>query len=146
MKKLLFLSIIPAAIAASAGCATTQKEEALSPKAAAKLAQFERTGKMQDCVPIANLNQITPLSDKLFLVRVGVDDYYLNEVSGKCSGASSSFNYLQYSTSLSQLCRNEIVHVVDSTTHSFVGSCGIGSFEKLTKKAPEAMESQAPKQ
>lgn len=142
MKKALLLSIIPAALAASAGCATAPKDE-LSPEAAAELARFERTGEMRDCISLASLSQIRPLSDKLFLVRVGVSDYYLNEVSGKCSGASSSFTYLQYRTSLNQLCRNEIINVVDQTTHVFVGSCGLGSFEKLKEKAPAPAPAQA---
>jgi hypothetical protein len=148
MRKALLLSIIPAAIAASAGCATAPKDE-LSPEAAAELAKFERTGEMQSCVSIANLNQIKPLSDKLFLVRVGVNDYYLNEVSGRCSGASSSFSHLQYTTSLTQLCRNEIIHVVDTSTGMHLGACGLGSFEKLKQKPPEPTmegEGQTPEQ
>ena len=135
MKKALFLTIIPAA-ALVAACATTAKDE-LSAKAAAKLAEFDRTGEMDDCLSIVSVNQMTPLSDSLLLVRVGVNDYYLNELSGRCSGASRPGNRLQYTTSLSRLCRNDILHVVDNSTGMMQGSCGVGSFERLERKAPE---------
>ncbi len=127
--------LMGAAIAAfaSAACASGGSYE-MSEKASARLAEFEQTGDYQTCLGLRQINQIKALDDYNFLVRVGVNKYYLNKVSGRCNGASSTFNRLQYTTSLSQLCRNEIILIVDNTTGFTVSSCGLGSFERLEKK------------
>lgn len=131
-----------AVIFGAAGCATVEAEET-SAEVEAKLAEFERTGDMRSCLNLRSIDQIKPLNENLFLVRVGVNDYYLNEVSGRCSGADSSFNRLQYTTSLNQLCRNEIIRVVDNSTGFTIGSCGLGSFERLEKKPKEDTDAES---
>lgn len=128
-----------AAILGAAGCASVEREE-ISAKAAERLAEFDRTGDMRTCLSLRSIDQIKPLDESHFLVRVGVNDYYLNEIPGRCSGADNSFNRLQYTTSLSQLCRSEIISIVDNTSGFTVGSCGLGSFERLEKKPKEDAE------
>ncbi len=105
---------------------------------AGPLGGFVRTGETQNCLSLVAINQIKPLTDELFLVRVGVSKYYLNEVSGSCNGATSSFNRLQYKVSTSSLCRNEIIRIVDNSQGFTVGSCGLGSFERLEAKPADA--------
>ena len=114
-------------------CATTSPREEISAEAAARLAEFERTGEVETCLNIRSINQITALDERHFLVRVGVNQYYLNEIDGRCSGADRAGNRLQYSTSIGQLCRNEIIQVVDNLNGFTVGSCGLSAFEKLEK-------------
>lgn len=131
MKYLLLL-----ALTAAAGCATVEQEE-ITQAAQERLADFERTGEMRSCLNLRSISQITPLDDRHFLVRAGVNDYYLNVVSGRCAGAGRFSNRLQYTTSLSQLCRSEIINVVDNSTGFVMGSCGLGSFERLVEKVEE---------
>ena len=100
------------------------------------LAAFERTGEKTSCLMLSQVDQIRPVTDELFLVRVGVGNWYLNEVSGSCNGASSGFTRLEYRTSGSSLCRLEIIHVVDNAGGFLRGSCSLGDFEKLRKKPP----------
>lgn len=132
MKRAFLLGVVPLALAGA--CATASAGDDLSEKAAARLAEFDRTGETRSCLSLRSVTQITPLSEKLLLVRVGVGDFYLNEVSGTCSNADTFFTRLEYRTSLSQLCRGEILHIVDNSTGIFVGACSFGDFERLEKK------------
>ena len=107
--------------------------------AAEVLDGFVRTGEMRRCLGLRQIREIRPLDDHYFLVRVGVADFYLNQVRGRCRGAARGSNRIQYTTSLAQLCRNELINVVDNLSNIFVGSCSLGSFERLEKK-PEPEE------
>jgi len=126
------------AVFAMALCAVaTSAQAGKRTDAAERLSEFERTGEFTNCLHLRSINQIKALDDRHFLVRVGVNDYYLNKPSGRCTGASRPFNRIQYSTSLSQLCNNEIIHIVDNTTGFIAGSCGLNKFERLEPKAAE---------
>ena len=131
---LRILSVAAASLTALAACASTAPPDDMSESAAARLTKFERTGETESCVSIRNISQIDPLSESLFLVRVGAGRYYLNEVNGRCNRAGSGFTRLQYTTSLSQLCRNEIVEVRDNSSGFVLGSCSLGTFERVEKK------------
>lgn len=134
MKKVLVASAAFAALGAGAMAGSSS----LSPEAAARLASFDRTGDKQQCLTLSAISEIKPISDELFLVRVGVSTWYLNEVRGSCSGASSPFTRLEYTTSMSSLCNLQLVHVVDNSSGFLRGSCSLGEFEKLTPKPKEA--------
>ncbi len=132
---------IAAALAAFAclGCASVQAsgEQArddMSEKTAARLANYEETGETVSCLNVTRIRSIDALDDKRFLVTATGGDYYLNETSGRCSGAGRFGNALQYTISGGSLCRNQIIDVIDSSTGMTVGACGLGSFEKLNKK------------
>ena len=139
MIKKSHLFAVGALIALSPAGSMVAAEE-MSDEAAQKLERFEQTGETRSCLGLRRISQITPLDDHLFLVRVGANEYYLNEVNGRCSGASRSFNRLQYKTSIGQLCRNEIIRVVDNSSGISVGSCGLGSFERLQEKTENDTE------
>lgn len=125
-------SLALGATALIAACATTGSSYEMSEEVAAKLAEFEKTGEVDNCVPLRNMN-INALDERNFLIRVGVNDYYLAELSSSCNGADRSFNRLQYETSLSQLCRGEIIRVIDNSSGFTVGSCGMSDVQKLRK-------------
>lgn len=130
------LTALAVAAAGIAGCASVERAE-ITPEAEERLADFERTGEMRACLNLRAIDQIDALDERHLLVRVGLNDYYLNEVSGRCSGAGRFNNRIQYTTSISQLCRNEIITIVDNTTGFTMGSCGLGSFERLIEKPDE---------
>lgn len=129
MKSYILASISFAAAIVAAGASA--KEMKADP-----LAGFDRTGEKTSCLMLSQVDQIKPVTDELFLVRVGVNNWYLNEVSGSCNGAASGFTRLEYRTSGSSLCRLQIVNVVDNNGGFLRGSCSLGDFEKLTKKPP----------
>ncbi len=119
------------ATALLAACATAGSSYEMSDEVAAKLAEFEKTGEVANCLPLRSIDQIRPLDERTFLIETGVNDYYLAELRSSCNGADSSFNRLQYETSLSSLCQNEIIRVIDNSTGFTVGSCGMSDFQKL---------------
>ncbi|MEM9494783.1 MAG: DUF6491 family protein [Pseudomonadota bacterium] len=135
-RRLLLAATLVAPLALAA-CATAASGEAkMSERAAERLAEFERTGDRQTCLSLSAIRQITPLDERHFLVRTGVNNYYLNEISGRCSNAGRAGYRIQYTTSQSQLCRNEIITVVDNLNGFIAGSCGLSDFQRL-EKVPE---------
>lgn len=139
MKKAIASVAFASIFALSAGAIAGSEAE----RAAKKLDRFERTGETTDCLMGSTIDSIDPITDELFLVRVGVNTYYLNEVNGSCDGASSGFSRLQYTRSTPGLCRLQIVSVYDNGSNFFRGSCSLGSFEKLRPK-PETAPAPAP--
>lgn len=113
-----------------AGCATQQPIS--DEEIAEAIPDYARTGETQSCVSLTRLDHIRPVTDELWLFEMRNGDMYLNQVSRGCNQAASSFTYLQYETAGSQLCRNEIVRVVQQTTDINAGSCGLNDFERLT--------------
>ena len=121
-----------------AACATSGGYAGPSENAAARLAEFERTGETTACLDVNRIRSIQALDERHFLVRTGASGYYLNEPSGSCIGAGRGNTRIQYVLGgTSQLCRNQIVTIVDNTSGVSFGSCGLGSFEKLEEKPDE---------
>ena len=118
-------------LSASACAASTQGDEGPSEAAAERLAQFERTGETRNCLQLSRIDSIKPLDEKYFLVETRGDGYYLNVVNGRCSQADSAFTFLQYDTSTSSLCANEIIRVRDQNDGGVIGSCSLSRYEKL---------------
>ncbi|MEM9014474.1 MAG: DUF6491 family protein [Pseudomonadota bacterium] len=133
LKSLCVASLSTAALA----CASAGGGYEISERTAARLAEFDKTGETQSCINTRRINTITALDERHFLVRVGVNDYYLNKLSNSCNGADRQSNRLQYATSIAQLCSNQIVNVVDNSSGFTVGSCGLSKFEKLERKPAE---------
>lgn len=135
MKKNLLLAAVLAV--AGAGCATAASEPEMSAKAAEKLAAFNPTGETKSCLSLTQIRSIDAVDDSHFLITTRNGDHYLNTVSNRCSSASNAGYHIEYSLSGSQLCRNEIIRVVDSSSGMTAGSCGLSDFEKL-EDAPAA--------
>ena len=123
-----------------AACASSGGYAGPSEQTAARLAAFERTGETTACLPANRIRSIKALDERHFLIRTGVNDYYLNEPSAGCNSADRGNTRIQYVLGgNAQLCRNQIVTIVDNNSGFTTGSCGLGSFEKLEEK-PEAQE------
>ena len=131
MKKMLIVSLVWAA-----GCATTSAAP-VNKSASAILDSHERTGEVTSCLNLRQISSMVAVDEETLLIKTGVNDYYVSDLGGRCSGATRNSNRFEYSTSLSSLCRNDILKVVDNSTGFLTGSCGVGSFEKLAKKAPD---------
>lgn len=138
MKRNLLLVAALTAVA-GAGCATAASEPEMSAKAAERLAEFKPTGETRSCLTLTEIRSIDAVDDSHFLVETRGGEHYLNKISGRCSGASQMGNHISYTVSTNQLCRNEIITVVDSMNGMIVGSCGLGDFEKL-EDAPQPAE------
>ena len=131
MKRTVLVALVWAA-----GCATTYAEP-VNKHAAAILDAHERTGDVQSCISLRQINSISAVDENTLLIKSGVNDYYVNDLSGRCHGATRNSSRFEYTTSINQLCRNDILKVVDNGGGFLIGSCGVGSFEKLEKKTDE---------
>ncbi|PWE16649.1 hypothetical protein DDZ18_12870 [Marinicauda salina] len=114
----------------AAACASAQTTDR-SADADARLAEFERTGETRACVQTYLIDEMEALDESRFLVEMRGGDFYLNEVNGRCAGAGRGGTALSYSTSITSLCRGEIIRVFDTGAEMTVGSCALGAFERL---------------
>ncbi|MEM8770730.1 MAG: DUF6491 family protein [Pseudomonadota bacterium] len=124
------------AATAIAACATERDSE-VSEKAAAELAKYEATGETRACLQLRAIDSIKAIDDRHLLIEMRSGDLYLNKTNGRCTGATDIGTRLQYQTSLSQLCQNEIVRVVDNLTGIERGGCGLNEFEAVQEKETE---------
>ncbi|HXI86363.1 MAG TPA: hypothetical protein VNH64_02810, partial [Parvularculaceae bacterium] len=99
------------------------------------LSRYEPTGANVACLSLRRIASMTAVTERVFLFRVGVNDYYLNETASSCAGATSPGVRLEYRTTETQLCASDIVAIVDNSSGITGGSCVLGEFEKLRKKA-----------
>lgn len=129
MKRLLPMAAIT--IIAAAGCASTGDAE-LSEKAAERLSAFDRSGDFQTCLPLRSIDRIEALDERHFLVEARNGQFFLNELSGRCNQADGINTRIQYETTQSQLCQNQIIDIVDNSTGFTLGSCSLNGFERLT--------------
>ncbi|MGJ3232659.1 MAG: hypothetical protein ACFE0P_12780 [Oceanicaulis sp.] len=106
-------------------------EPEMSAAAADRLAGFEATGEAMACLNTRRIDQIDPLDERHWLVTTTNGEAYLNRVGPGCNSADRAFTYLAYDTPTGQLCRGEIVRVIDSGSNIAAGSCGLGEYERL---------------
>jgi hypothetical protein len=98
------------------------------------LDDFEGTGEKVHCVEMRSAD-ITPIDESTFLFRSGTGTWYLNRTRSACNDADSRFSRLDIKLFNTQLCSGEILRVVDRQSGIFQGSCALGDFERLAKKA-----------
>jgi len=119
-----------------AACATTATER-VDDRVVQKLDGLEKTGETRSCLSPARIQSIDAATERKFLVETGVNDYWVVNTSGRCSGATRSQNRLQYTLPTGQLCKGEIIKIVDNQSGFQAGSCGWGKFERLQPKVTE---------
>ncbi|MEQ8934535.1 MAG: hypothetical protein RIE56_01935, partial [Amphiplicatus sp.] len=121
----------------AASCATGAAVQRVNEGAAETLAKYEPTGETERCVNTSRISQMTAVDENTLLFRLGVNDYYVNKVRGRCNGATYSSNRFQYKVTGSQLCSIDIIDVVD-TSGFIAGTCSLGEFEELALKEEPA--------
>jgi hypothetical protein len=117
-----------------APAASAAKSDASDP-----LEGFERTGEVTACLS-ARSADVTALDETRLLYRVGVNQYYLNEVRGRCNNADRNFTRLETARTLTSACSGDIVRVVSQTGGFLEGTCALGDFEKLVQKPKDAAQ------
>lgn len=132
--------VIAAALAALAGPALAQDARSISSATSEILSRFEPSGETVDCIIVRRIASIRPVSETTLLVKTGVNEYYVNETSGRCARATGMNTRIEYSMPQTTLCRLQIINIVDNTSGMLLGTCSLGSFEKLKEKAPAEEE------
>lgn len=140
LKKLSFVGLVWAAACATAGA------ERVNESAAAKYAQYERTGEVTSCMNLRRIDSIDAIDERTLLIKSGAKNYYVSDLSSRCSGSTSTFTRFEIRSAIGSLCRNDIINIVDNSTGLLSGSCAMGSFEKLTKKKAEEAGADVPEE
>ena len=135
MKYMAAITALSASLVMGA-CATAQSNE--NEDAAFIPEGYELTGESRTCLSLRTVDDIDTSHENAWIVTMVNRDKYLTRVSNGCSSATSPFTYISYQVSGAQLCRGEIVRVIDQGTQSTVGSCSIGEFEELSPLPEEA--------
>ena len=125
-----------AAVALVAGCTYQQAypgrsyQEQRSPAAMADLARSLNgriAGRPQDCLSRFAARDMRVIDDNAILYRDGTTTY-LNEPPGGCPGLGRPGNAMVTRSSSSELCRGEIIQIIDTSSGIFNGSCTLGEF------------------
>ena len=117
-------------------CATTTADDA-GPTVAEVLAAkgYQQTDETRSCLNVTSIRGLDLVSDGVFIARAGAGKAYVNVVDNGCRKGSPS-DFIQYATSLSQLCRLQIVNIQDGSGFAR-SSCGLNDW-RLLEKAAEA--------
>jgi hypothetical protein len=130
------MSVLVAATAL-ASCSTAPEPVTRSP---AKQAEFMQLvgGRIAQrpisCLPHYYANDMRVIDDNTVVFRNGTSTAYVAHLNCGCSGLGNGFTTLvtkQFGTA--DLCSGQIATVVDTTTHTLVGSCSFESFQPFVR-------------
>lgn len=114
------------------GCATTtETAQGPDPKLTAAL-EGKVAGKPQSCIRLDEAGGNEIFRDAI-LYRTGRTKYWLAEAPGCGSSRGSNDYILVQNVFGSQLCRGDIIRLVDRTSGIHGGACSIRSFTPYTK-------------
>ncbi|MPS67804.1 MAG: hypothetical protein E2586_04820 [Novosphingobium sp.] len=123
-RHIAFVPFAPAVLLASA----CSQQEAKPPPPASPAAQV--IGAAQDCLPLAQFSN-TRIRDDWTIDFIGGAGNRVWRVTlpNRCSGLKSADSFT-YATSLSQLCRNDIIYPLNRVGNGFQrgGGCGLAPF------------------
>jgi hypothetical protein len=121
----LFLTV------AASACAASAMTEPRTPKAERTL-QRELAGKVAgapvSCLPPFRTGDMTVVDDNTVLFKGGHNRVYRNDPPGGCSPMSWGGYTLVTRSNSAQMCRGDIVQVVDVGSGQIAGSCALGDF------------------
>lgn len=136
MKSLFSVAAITVMMLSSATVADSDsRDEELSrseKRLARVMERYQPTGEVRHCVPLRNLRESTVIDDQTIFFRGMGRKAYMNRMPNKCPRLAFEERFM-YSTSISQLCRHEIITVLDAFGRQW-GSCGLGVFEEMERK------------
>ncbi len=139
--KLLTLLALAAALVMGPALAEDKDDRPYSTRGATEfggplpeaLSEYELTGDTERCFQVTRIRSSRPLDDFHILFRLNNGDRYLSRLNHRCSGLKFEGAY-SYSTGIARLCHLEIITVLNTTTGTPRGSCGLGRFEKVVRK------------
>ena len=120
--------IIAAAASACAASATPQPRTAQAQTKLTKALVGKVAGPRVSCLPSYRTNDMRIIDDNTILFREGRNLVYRNDPPGGCSPMGRGAYTLVTRSPTGQMCRGDIVRVVDLMSKTTVGSCTLGNF------------------
>ena len=105
---------------------------------------YDKTDKVESCVSLQRIDQTRILDTQNILFEMRNGDRYLNTLPLKCSGLTP-YRAISYKPSINRLCSTDIITVFEpgQPAPNSYGSCGLGKFTLLKKKADADMKKDA---
>ena len=126
-----------AGAAALTACVSQPQPVIVTPEKQARLNQLlegKAPGTPVTCISRMQADDMTVISDATVLFRDGGRRVFRNDFNGgRCTGLGSGFYAMQTRSFGSQLCRGDLVSVVDTRTGMMVGTCILGDFVPYTR-------------
>ncbi|WP_085811082.1 hypothetical protein [Sphingomonas sp. TZW2008] len=88
-------------------------------------------GKPQNCIPIRSIRESLVRSDRIIDFRMNGNRYYRVTLDRGCPQLGFERRF-SYATSLSQLCAQDIITVLQTTPVMAGPSCGLAPFQPVT--------------
>jgi len=125
----------------SSSAADEDKKKSKAEQRLAKIeAKYQPTGKNKSCVSLRFLRESNIVDDMTIFFRGPGKKAYINRLPRRCPRLSYEQRFA-YSVSTGQLCKSDIITVLDSLGAAW-NSCGLGQFEEWEKK-PKAEKPQS---
>lgn len=118
---------------AMAGCAPTEFGSERPSKADERLAAFEATGRIEKCLPIAQIERAEVLDGRTLLFEMRSGRYYVNRLPYGCPGLGVHDSFAYKTRATPQLCDTDSITVIETAGPG--ASCPLGEFEELTEKS-----------
>src|SRR5574340_747571 len=107
MNRILLTALLIAATYATVAQAQTSYKERV-------LAKYQRTGKLEKCIPLGAIRETKVLGDSSVLFQMAGGDVYLNETPQPCPTLDPpQTRSFIYDTSLSKLCNTDVITVIE---------------------------------
>ena len=124
-----------------AGCAMSPEAESAAAEEAAlnPILSAEPIGPPRSCLNSRLVRSTEGVSDRVILFRTVGGELYRNELPNRCPGAGRDEAF-SYRTTISSICRAEIIRFFDPVSGVSFGSCSLGEFVPIAEDADEMVE------
>lgn len=117
--------------AACSACASSDVSGPRTARAETELANAlagKVAGPPVDCLPSFRTSDMTIIDDNTILFRDGRKRVYRNDPPGGCSPMGGAGYALLTRSLAGEMCRGDIVRIVDLSSRMTAGSCSLGDF------------------
>jgi len=139
-KKLLYIGLVVAAISGGSSVADEKKQTRGEERLAKIEEKYQPTGKIRHCVSLRSLRDSRIIDEQTIFFHGRGKRAYMNRLPHRCPRLAVEERF-SYQTTTGQLCRAEIITVIDSMGSAW-SSCSLGKFEEWEKKPKAEKDEQ----
>lgn len=136
MRKLVVSSLFASSIMVASCAPVDNSPVPLTAKQNVKLEKLLKgkvAGEPVNCISNYGRDGLERISDSMVVYRASGRTVYVNNLNGNCSGLATGNDIIVTKTFGGQLCRNDTLKLVDSST-GFPGTiCSLGAFTPYSK-------------
>jgi hypothetical protein len=94
----------------------------------------------EDCIALNRIDRSEVIDDQTILFHVNGGKIYANRLPNRCPGLHRN-KAIMYKTSLSQLCKVDVITVLENMGFGFQrgASCGLGTFVPISEETADLL-------